>query len=186
MQPAVTAGMGINGDDISREAKNIPPDQIFRIRRGGRLTAHGPGQLVIYPILPLRHWKLNLHQTLDLYQEWIILWLSRFKLQGLRRPGWTGVWLEKNGHFSKISAMGIGLRHGVSLHGISINIKNTKKLFESIIPCGNFEDGVIDLYEAASQIQNLPDMEEASVGLREDFRKIFHDVKNSEEGPPPG
>ncbi len=165
LQKAVTAGMGISDQEIKSELLD-PELKVSKIRRGGRLTVHGPGQLVVFPVLPIQRWQINLHDTLSLYQSWIITWLHKYSISGHLRPGLTGVWIKLEQEFRKISSIGIGMKKGVTQHGISINIEDTSNLFASIIPCGNAIDKTISLRELR---QEIPSLEQIARELMETF-----------------
>jgi lipoate-protein ligase B len=101
--------------------------------RGGEVTYHGPGQLVLYPIFDLRKDKKDLHLFLRRLEEVVIRALrSNFGLNALRKKGMTGVWVGPY----KVASIGIGVRHWVSYHGLSLNVKADNKFFNLIKPCG--------------------------------------------------
>jgi lipoate-protein ligase B len=101
--------------------------------RGGEVTYHGPGQLVLYPIFDLRKDKKDLHLFLRRLEEVVIRALrSNFGLNALRKKGMTGVWVGPY----KVASIGIGVRHWVSYHGLSLNVKADNRFFNLIKPCG--------------------------------------------------
>ncbi len=104
----------------------------YWIDRGGYVTYHGPGQIVGYPILNLRHRGLDVHQYLRALEEAIIRLLSRHGIEGERDPAYTGVWTSAG----KVAAIGIKVSRGVSSHGFALNVNTDLSYFCGIIPCG--------------------------------------------------
>ena len=105
---------------------------ITRTDRGGDVTFHGPGQLVIYPIFNLAEVGKDLHRWLRDLEETMLLTLSEYGLNGRRFPPHTGVWIDDG----KIAAIGIKVRRWVSMHGIALNCNNDLEPFGLIVPCG--------------------------------------------------
>jgi lipoyl(octanoyl) transferase len=108
------------------------PHPFFRINRGGQATYHGPGQLIGYPIVDLRHWGQDLHKYLRWIESVLIEFLSRFGIEAQRREGLTGVWVRQR----KIASIGVGVRHWVTMHGFALNVRGDLSPFDQITPCG--------------------------------------------------
>lgn len=108
--------------------------------RGGDITFHGPGQLVVYPIVPLNRYKLRIHDYMRLLEQAVMQTLARWDLAGMREPGATGVWVNsaRGGAdaLAKICAIGIKLSRWISLHGLALNVTTDLSFFELINPCG--------------------------------------------------
>ncbi|MFT3685921.1 MAG: lipoyl(octanoyl) transferase LipB [Phycisphaerales bacterium] len=105
--------------------------------RGGDITYHGPGQLVVYPILDLNRFHLRLHDYMRLLEETVIRTLGVYGIEGRREAGATGVWVEaKPPGSSKIAAMGVRVRKWVSMHGLALNVDPDLSHFDLIVPCG--------------------------------------------------
>ncbi len=108
--------------------------------RGGDITFHGPGQLVLYPIIPLNYYKLRIHDYMRLLEEAVIRTLAAMQLTATREAGATGVWVKsKRGGpdgLAKICAIGIKLRRWITLHGLALNVTTDLGFFELINPCG--------------------------------------------------
>jgi len=102
------------------------------IDRGGDITLHAPGQIVVYPILNLLHWGKDLHHYMERLQKVIIDLLSRFDIVAEGIDGQRGVWVKDR----KIASIGVGVRKWVSYHGLAININTDLSLFSLIKPCG--------------------------------------------------
>jgi lipoyl(octanoyl) transferase len=109
--------------------------------RGGDITYHGPGQLVVYPILDLNFFGLRLHEYMRLLEQAVIDTLAVFGVRGQRDPTATGVWVPRAGEgtasgAAKICAMGVRIRRWVSLHGLALNVTTNLEHFGLIVPCG--------------------------------------------------
>lgn len=114
----------------------------YVIDRGGDITYHGPGQLVMYPIFNLGRHRKDLKWFITNLEQVIIDFLKEFGIISKRNPGYTGVWVDDK----KIASIGIGVRHWVTYHGIAINLNTDLRYFSMIRPCGlnaemtSFED----------------------------------------------
>ncbi len=111
---------------------------VVEIERGGDVTYHGPGQVVLYPILQLQKDEQDLHLFLRNMEEGIITTLSRYGLEAGRSEGKTGVWLSGR----KLASMGIACRKWVTFHGLALNVNTDLSYFQRINPCG-FEASVM-------------------------------------------
>jgi lipoyl(octanoyl) transferase len=122
----------INEDEL--EEKNA---QFYHINRGGDITYHGPGQLVIYPIFDLEQFFTDIHKYMRYLEEAVIRTLAKFGLNGDRSEGLTGVWLDPNSiNARKICAMGVKSSRWMTMHGIGFNICTDLNYFNHIVPCG--------------------------------------------------
>jgi len=104
----------------------------FHIARGGRITYHGPGQIVGYPILDLREFGQDVHRYLRALEEVLIRTLGSFGIMADRIAGRTGVWVGR----AKIAAIGVGIRRWITFHGFALNVAPDLSYFNGIIPCG--------------------------------------------------
>jgi lipoyl(octanoyl) transferase len=107
--------------------------------RGGDITYHGPGQLVVYPILDLNLYRLRLHDYMHLLEQSVIDTLAVFGIAGERDPAARGVWVPANSVHdqpAKICAMGVRIRRWVSMHGLALNVDPDMRHFQLIVPCG--------------------------------------------------
>lgn len=133
--PVITLGRTANKKNIlapEAELRNRGI-QVYEIERGGDVTYHGPGQLMLYPIFNLNYLKKDIHWFLRQLEEAVILYLSDLGIKGERRPGLTGVWVQGK----KIASIGIAIRNWITYHGLSINIKRDDLTnFSLIRPCG--------------------------------------------------
>lgn len=141
--PVYTLGTGSTEENLLFEIGK-PPHPVFRTERGGEVTYHGPGQLVLYPILDLRHnHNMDLHWYLRKLEETVISTLGKFGLQGERIEGLTGVWVDGQ----KVAAEGIRVRRWITYHGVAINVTNDMLPFSNIIPCGIQDRSVTSIKE---------------------------------------
>ncbi len=126
-----TLGRGATQDNLLFDSKN-PPSDLFRIDRGGEVTCHMPGQLVVYPVLDLRFYQTDLNWYLRELEQVLIDVLRLLGLSGERLSGLTGVWLAGK----KVASIGVGCRRWITQHGFALNVDCELFSFESIIPCG--------------------------------------------------
>jgi lipoyl(octanoyl) transferase len=132
---------------------------VFRIRRGGDITFHGPGQLVGYPIFDLDNFFTDIHRYMRLLEEAIILTLSDFGLVAGRIDGLTGVWLDVDKPTArKICALGVKASRWVTMHGFALNVNTDLRFFDHIVPCGIVGKGVTAMQRELGQPVSLPDV----------------------------
>ena len=130
----------LNKEELA--AKGI---EFYKINRGGDITHHGPGQLVVYPIFDLELFFTDVHKYVRYLEETVIRTLQDYNIPGDRIDGFTGVWLKGTDYLPerKICAIGVHLSRWVSMHGLAFNINNDLGLFNHIIPCGIAEDNKV-------------------------------------------
>ncbi len=145
--------------------------ELHRSERGGEVTYHCPGQLVVYPILNLRRHQMDLHWYLRQLEEVVIRVLGDYGLCGERIPGLTGVWLQEK----KVAAIGIKVSRWVTMHGLALNVNNDLSGFEQIIPCGIADRSVGSLLEFLPTV-SLEEVQERSIGI---FCELFDLNQNS-------
>jgi lipoyl(octanoyl) transferase len=110
---------------------------VIEIERGGDVTYHGPGQLVIYPIVRLEEGERDLHRFLRNLEEAVIRACAQFGLATDREPGATGVWTTRpDGARKKLCSIGIACRRWVTFHGLALNVATDLAYFHRINPCG--------------------------------------------------
>ncbi len=130
-EPCYTLGRGADPGFLGFDAAD-PPAPLFRIDRGGEVTHHCPGQLVLYPVLNLQRHGADLHLYLRELEAVVIDLLAALGLQGERLEGLTGVWLEGR----KLAAIGVGARRWISQHGLALNVEADLAGFSRVVPCG--------------------------------------------------
>jgi lipoyl(octanoyl) transferase len=130
-QSCFTLGRGASTAHL-RFPPEAPPLPLHRIDRGGEVTHHAPGQLVLYPVLNLRRHGADLHLYLRQLEQVVIDLLAGLGLEGERIEGLTGVWLEGR----KLAAIGVSARRWISQHGLALNVDCDLAGFAAIVPCG--------------------------------------------------
>lgn len=125
----------------SLELLNRERIEVVETDRGGDITYHGPGQLVVYPIIDLNRHHLRLHSYMRLLEQAVIDTLAGFGVAATRdtmAPPATGVWVERSpgAPLAKLCAMGVRVRRWVSMHGLALNVTTNLEHFKLIIPCG--------------------------------------------------
>jgi len=133
--PVITCGRQADKNNILASEAELKARgiSVYEIERGGDVTYHGPGQMTIYPIFNLSFYKKDIHWFLRQLEEMAIDLLSDFGVKAERIIGKTGVWVEG----AKICSIGIAIRHWITFHGLSINIKaDDLASFNLIRPCG--------------------------------------------------
>jgi lipoyl(octanoyl) transferase len=112
--------------------------QLISTDRGGEATAHEPGQIVCYPIVPVQRLKLSVKTYVYTLEQSVIDCLAEFGIVASRHQDFPGVWVEQE----KICALGIRIKNRVSMHGLALNVVNTLETFRSIVPCGISQFGI--------------------------------------------
>lgn len=147
--PVLTLGASFHSENL------LFPEDFYAQRgiaiektdRGGDVTYHCPGQLVLYPIFNIAHHGRDLHKWLRDLEEVVILTLAEFNISSRRFPPHTGVWVEDK----KIAAIGVKAKKWVNLHGIAINCTNDLTPFQWFVPCGIKNYGVTSLERESGQ-----------------------------------
>jgi lipoyl(octanoyl) transferase len=130
--PLYTAGTSAKPADLLE-----PRFAVFQSGRGGQFTYHGPGQRVVYVMLDLRQRCPDVRRFVRDLEEWLILALAQFGINGERRTDRIGIWVShRDGTEDKIAAIGIRLRNWISFHGVAFNVDPDLRHFRGIVPCG--------------------------------------------------
>jgi len=140
--------------------------QIEVVDRGGDITYHGPGQLVVSVLIHIRKYTLTVHQFLRNLEEIVMGILRFYGIQGQRIEGKSGVWVNNE----KIAAIGIGVTHGITRHGIAINIDPDLSHFTYIVPCGIMDGGVTSFKKLGVEVNNIDEIKNLFI---QKFNKIF-------------
>lgn len=144
-EPVYTYGLRFRAEnfrqdfDPARDAYQGLP--VRRAWRGGELTYHGPGQLVVYPILRVPRGGRALHRLVRAYQDIVIAVAAEWDVEAFAVPDAVGVWTERG----KLASIGIGLRRGITRNGFAINVAVDRRAFEPIVPCGRAGDRIANL-----------------------------------------
>ena len=130
---------------------------VHRTSRGGDVTYHGPGQLVVYPILDLRSkLRKDVHRYVRNLEQTAIATLADFGVSSIRRPPYTGIWIGNR----KIAAIGVAVRHAVTYHGLALNVNVDLSYFNRIVPCGLSWAGVTSMAKELGSEQSLTEVRE--------------------------
>ena len=147
-----TFGKNANQDHL---LPSYPSDaKVIQIDRGGDITYHGPGQLVMYPIIDLHNYRLSISWYMHALEQTIINVLIELGVQSAQKEGLIGVWVEDD----KICAMGVRLAKWISMHGLALNVNPMMDYFNGMIPCGIFEYGVTSIQEITGNEFSLLDI----------------------------
>jgi lipoyl(octanoyl) transferase len=144
----------------------------YRTNRGGDITYHGPGQIVVYPVLDLEHFYTDLGKYMRNLEEAVINTIAHYGLKGDRLPGSTGVWLDPDvpGKARKICAMGVRCSRWITIHGLALNVNTDMRYFDYIVPCGIGDKRVTSIQQ---ELQHPVDMVEAKEILKQELGKVF-------------
>ena len=139
-EPVFTAGTSYSKDEILDKSINI-----HETNRGGKITYHGPGQLVFYFVIDLRNKKKDIRKFISIIEDTIIETLKQFKIKSYADRKNIGIWFDNKGKLEKIAAIGVRVSRWIAYHGFSININNNLDPYNKIIPCGIKDKGVTNL-----------------------------------------
>jgi len=156
--PVITIGRGGDRTEVLVTMQELSRRgiEVVETNRGGRVTYHGPGQLVMYPIIDLSCRGRDLHRYLRDLERWLIDICRSYGIEGTTEAGRTGVWVGQN----KIASIGIAVRRWVSYHGVALNVSTDLSCFDLITPCGFTDRGTTSM--AAELGQRAPSLEEVA------------------------
>jgi lipoyl(octanoyl) transferase len=144
--PVYTLGQAGDPAHLLNPDPSIP---LVRIDRGGQITYHGPGQIVVYLLLDLKRRKLMVRELVHAIESAVIRTLARYNLASERKVGAPGIYLSSGPHQgAKIAALGLKIRNGCSYHGVSLNVDMDLAPFLRINPCGYAGLETIDMAHA--------------------------------------
>ena len=119
--------------------------EFYHIDRGGDITFHGPGQLVCYPIIDLDAIGIGVRRYIEALEQSVIDLAKEYGIEAHRSEGASGVWVSQESHLVKLCAVGVRASHGVTMHGLAMNVSTDLKWFHLINPCGFTDRGVCSL-----------------------------------------
>jgi lipoate-protein ligase B len=160
---AYTLGRG------GKESNVLSPDDVpvIRTNRGGDVTYHGPGQLVVYPIIDLRSkLRKDVHRYVRNLELSAIRTLNDFGLAAARRPPFTGIWIGDK----KIAAIGVAVKRCITFHGLALNVNTDLSYFKRIIPCGLAWADVTSMEKELSESQGVERVKESFL---RNFAEVF-------------
>lgn len=156
---------------LSSEEVKSKEASFYKINRGGDITYHGPGQLVVYPILDLDQFFTDIHKYMRFLEQAVINTLLKFGIQSSRIDGMTGVWIDSAlPSARKICAMGVKSSRWVTMHGIGFNINTNLDFFSHIVPCGIDDKAVTSMQK---ELGIEVDMKEVENTIIEEFKSLF-------------
>ncbi|MDE7368800.1 MAG: lipoyl(octanoyl) transferase LipB [Muribaculaceae bacterium] len=165
-EPVYTMGRHANPANILISQELLKQDGIecINIERGGDITFHGPGQLVVYPIIDLQEHYIGVKKYVWLLEEAVIRTLAKYGIKGERIEDATGVWIGKGTPTErKICAIGVRVSHSITMHGFALNISTDLNYFNRINPCGFVDKGVTSI--------------EAELHERVNINSVKHDIQ---------
>ena len=125
--------------------------KLIKTNRGGKITYHGPGQLICYFVIDLRNKKKDIRNFVCIIEKTIIQTLDQFNIKSFADRNNVGVWTKNNNKIEKVGAIGIRVSKWIAYHGFSININNDLNKYKNIIPCGIKDKGVTNLKSIIDQ-----------------------------------
>ncbi len=166
--PVITLGRSAEREDMRTSTTLLRRRgiEVAETNRGGKITYHGPGQLVVYPIIHLRHRGRDLHRYLRELEAWVMELLAAWGIAAQTNPPHTGVWVDG----AKIASIGIAVRRWVAYHGVALNVTTDMDCFDHIVPCG-LEDA--EMVSMASLIRRNLQLHEVASEAAGSFRKCF-------------
>ena len=141
-----TAGTSFNKNEILN--KNIT---LIETNRGGKITYHGPGQIICYFVINLKKHKKDIRKFITLIEKTIIKTLLEFNIESFGDPKNIGIWINHKKKVKKIAAIGVRVSKWIAYHGFSINVCSDLTKYNNIVPCGITDKGVSNLKEINDQ-----------------------------------
>jgi len=139
---------------------------IIHVERGGDITYHGPGQLIVYPIVDLRYARWKVVDFVDALEEIMIRTVADWGIKAERNPLNRGAWVG----LSKIGSIGIAVRRSITFHGLALNVNTVLKPFTWVHPCGLEGVSVVSMKEAAGK--EIP-MDDVRLAARKHMERVF-------------
>jgi lipoyl(octanoyl) transferase len=166
--PVFTIGRSGSRDNIlaTRDDLQQRGIDVLEVNRGGDVTYHGPGQLIVSPLLYLGDIGLNANQYLHRLEDVLIALLARYDIRTGKKVGYPGVWLKD----AKIAAVGIAVKHGFTFHGFSLNVNPDLDCFNLINPCGVSRMPVTSIQQVLGK---SPAMAQVKVRLKQILEEYF-------------
>ena len=141
-----TAGTSFDKNDVIDTSINI-----IKTNRGGKITYHGPGQLIFYFVIDLNKRKKDIREFISLIEKTIIDTLQFYNIDTFSDKENIGIWYNDNSVIKKVAAIGVRVSKWIAYHGFSININNDLKKYSAIIPCGIKDKGITNLKKIKDQ-----------------------------------
>ena len=119
--------------------------KVFKSNRGGKITYHGPGQLICYFVIDLKKIKKDIRNFISIIEKTIIDSLKSYDINTFSDKENIGIWYDDNSKIKKVAAIGVRVSKWIAYHGFSINIDNDLKKYNAIVPCGINDKGITNL-----------------------------------------
>jgi lipoyl(octanoyl) transferase len=145
-----TAGTSYKEKEILNKDINL-----VKTNRGGKITYHGPGQIICYFVIDLKKRQKDIRKFITLIEKTIIESLSKFNINSFGDPKNIGIWVNEGNNISKVAAIGVRVSKWIAYHGFAININNDLTKYQNIIPCGISDKGVTNLKSIKKQNYNI-------------------------------
>lgn len=178
-QPVYTLGRHADpGNVLRREWLVARGAEVVEIDRGGDVTFHGPGQLVVYPIIDLQSRGMGIKTYVNLLEEAVIRTVGEYGIEAGRIDGATGVWIGCGTPAErKICAIGLRCSRFITMHGLALNVSTDLTWFSAINPCGFTDKGITTLYRelaaTSSTTATLPTLDDVSATLRHHLTQLL-------------
>ena len=144
-----TAGTSYKEEEILNKDINL-----IKTNRGGKVTYHGPGQLICYFAIDLKQRKKDIRKFITIIEKTIVESLSEFNIKSFNDPKNIGIWVNDKTSINKVAAIGIKVSKWIAYHGFAININNDLSKYKNIVPCGILNKGVTNLKRIKDQNYN--------------------------------
>ena len=141
-----TSGTSYNENEIIDKSIDI-----IKTNRGGKITYHGPGQLICYFVIDLKKGKKDIRKFISVIEKSIIETLKLYDIETFADKENIGIWYKDNSTIKKVAAIGVRVSKWIAYHGFSININNNLKKYDAIIPCGIKDKGITNLKQIKDQ-----------------------------------
>jgi len=145
-----TAGTSYKENEILNKQINL-----IKTNRGGKITYHGPGQLICYFVIDLKKRQKDIRKFITIIEKTIIESLSEFNIKSYGDPKNIGIWINDKNEIKKVAAIGVRISKWIAYHGFAINVNNNLSKYQNIIPCGIRDKGVTNLKNVLDQNYNM-------------------------------
>lgn len=156
-------------------ARNICENRgidLHEINRGGDITYHGPGQIVVYPIIDLEEFNIGIKSYISMLEDVVIETLKQFGIKGEKDEKAMGVWIDAGNSIKarKICAIGVKASRYITMHGLALNVNTDLSFFDYINPCGFTDRGVTSMEK---ELNSKIDFKEVSKIMKNSFENVF-------------
>ena len=145
-----TAGTNYKDREILNKDINL-----IKTNRGGKITYHGPGQLICYFVIDLKQRQKDIRKFITIIEKTIIESLAEFNIKSFSDPKNIGIWVNEENEIMKVAAIGVRVRKWIAYHGFAVNINTDLSKYQNIIPCGISDKGVTNLKDFNNQNYNM-------------------------------